>query len=333
MVTMENVLEDWTTTTDELISEMIDFTTDEISDLLGNMGLIGIQSRCRIENLEKYIFLHGNDQEIYCSDERSFIEGVGSVYIYDDINRKTNRGIITTKVISADLTCFGEAVKSCFFLMKIINKATDGFNVFLLKTQDGFFVGCRLYDKDEFKNCTLSIPIQTEVDLEDIFQRLIYLPDTNEFIPYYSALVEAIEYKDIFVQDYDLKIMLKRGVSFSYLDMLSDIESIYHVSLEYAKEMYYKSFETVPSMQPTNDYTSIMDSLRFIKSQKTNTLEMLFEAEEMALLANETEQKNEQILQTEDETYERDNSKDDELKEHLDDPELMIKILKAQKGL
>ena len=330
---MENVLEDWTTTTDELLLDIIDYTSEEISNLLSSMGLIGIRDKCQIEDLEKYIFLHGNDQEIYCADERSFIEGVGSVYLFNDVNRRTNKGIISTRIIAADLMSFEDAVKSCFFLMKIINKATNDFNIFLFKTDDGFFVGCRLYDADEFKNCTLSSPIKTDVELENITQRLMYLPDTDEFIPYYSALAKAIEYNEIFTQDYDLKIMLKRGINFSYLEMLSEIEEIYHINLDYAKEMYYESFEINLNNDSVNDYSSTIDSLRFIKSQKTNTLEMLFEAEELALLANETEQQNEQILHLQDEANTRDSSKDDMLKEHLDDPELMIKILKTQKGL
>ena len=43
-------------------------------------------------------------------------------------------------------------------------------------------------------------------------------------------------------------------------------------------------------------YSSILESLWFIKSDRTNTLELLFEAEEMALLANKTEEKNELIM-------------------------------------
>lgn len=330
---MEKVLENWTTNSDGLLSETIDFTPEEISELLINMGLIGVKEKCRIEDLERYIFLYGNDQEIYCSDERSFIEDVGSVFIYNDINRRTNKGIITTKIIASDLCRLDESVKSCFFLMKVINKATDSFNIFLFKTDEGFFVGCRLYDKDIYKNCSLSNAIKTDEELDEIIQRLICLPTSDEFIPYYSALVEVIEYRKWVLQDYDSKIILRRGVDFSYLNMLSEIEKEYHINLDRAKEMHYESFERNINSETSEDYSLIMNSLTFIKSEKTNTLEMLFEAEEMALLAMETEQKNEKILLLPNELDSRDNSNDDILKEHINDPELMIKMLKAQKGL
>lgn len=333
MVTMKKVLEDWTAITEEQLLENIDFTTEEISDLLISMGLINGREKCREEDLERYIFLYGNDQEIYGADERSFIEGVGSVYIYDDISRKTNRGTIATKIFAADLCQFEDGVRSCFFFMKIINKANDGFNIFLFRTGDGFFVGCRLYDKDIHKNCTLTEAIRFEEQLEELMDRLISLPSTEEFIPFYSSLVEAIEYRDIVLLDYDLKIKLKRGINFTYLDMLSDVENVYHINLGYAKEQYYKSFEAKEGLVDHNDYTVVRDGLSYIRSNRTNTLEMLFEAEEMALLANETEQENDQILRLKEETTNRDSENDAMLKEHLNDPELMIKMLKAQKGI
>lgn len=333
MVPMKNVLEDWTTITEEPLLESIDFTTEEISDLLISMGLINGKEKCREEDLERYIFLYGNDQEIYGTDERSFIEGVGSAYIYDDISRKTNRGTIATKIFAADLFQFEDGVRSCFFFMKVINKANDGFNIFLFRTREGFFIGCRLYDKDIYKNCILTEAIRFESQLDELMDRLISLPSTEEFIPFYSSLVETIEHREVILLDYDLKIKLKRGVNFAYLDMLSDVENIYHINLGYAKKMYYKSFEAKEGVIDNNDYTVVRDGLNYIRSNRTNTLEMLFEAEEMALLANETEQENEQILHLKEETTNRDSENDEMLKEHLDDPELMIKMLKAQKGL
>lgn len=333
MEPMIDVLEDWTIITKELISDDIDFTNDEITNLLSSMGLINSGDRCYIEDLERFIFLYGNEQEIYGADERSFIERVGSVYIYNDISRKTNRGTIATKIFVANLSQFDDGVRSCFFFMKVINKASDGFNIFLFRTNEGIFLGCRLYDKDIFKDCTLTSAIQYDTELEALMERLIYLPSTDEFIPFYSSLVEAIEYRDLVLLDYDLKINMKRGVNVAYLDMLSDLESIYHINFDYAKEMYYKSFDVKEEVADNYDYSVVRDGLSFIKSDRTNTLEMLFEAEEMVLLANETEQKNEQILLLSDNIADRDSSNDDILKEHLDDPELMIKMLKSQKGL
>ena len=115
--------------------------------------------------------------------------------------------------------------------------------------------------------------------------------------------------------------------------MLSDVENVYHVNLGYAKELYYKSFEAKEGLVDNSDYSIVREGLSYIRSNRMNTLEMLFEAEEMALLANETEQENDQILRLKEETTNRDSKNDAMLKEHLNDPELMIKMLKAQKGI
>ena len=107
-----------------------------------------------------------------------------------------------------------------------------GFNVFLFRTVEGFFLGCRLYNKDTYKDCTLTEAIKYESEFDEIIEELSYLPYTDEFIPYYSALVEAIECRETNLIDYDLKIIMKRGVNFSYLEGLSDIEKNIHINME-----------------------------------------------------------------------------------------------------
>lgn len=333
MVSMENVLDYWTTITQELLSDSIYFTPEEITNILLDMGLIGMNEICHVEDLEKYIFLYGNEQEIYGVEERSFIECVGSVYIYNDINRKTNRGTIATKIFAADLSRFNDGVKSSFLFMKVINKANDGFNVFLFKTADGFYLGCRLYDKDVYKNCTLTEAIRTEIEYAEVMERLLYLPNTCEFIPFYSALVEAIQHRKAYLLDYDLKIKLKRGVNFSYLDMLSDVEKIYHISLEQAKEEYYESFEQKEIIPRDEECISIIEGLKFIKSNRANTLEILFEAEEMELLANQAEAENDEVKQKTYEIADTDTPMEEEIKQYLNDPEMMIRMLKEKKGI
>lgn len=333
MVSMENVLDYWTTNAQELLADSIDFNSKEITNLLSDMGLVGIDANHHIEDLEKYIFLYGNEQEIYGFEERSFIECVGAVYIYNDKNRKINRGTITTKIFAADLSRFDDCLKSCFLFMKVINKANDSFNIFLFKTTEGFYLGCRLYDTDACKDCTLTEAIRTEIEYDEVVERMLYLPSTYEFILFYTALVEAIQYRKAYFVDYDLKIKLKRGINFSYFDVLLDVEKIYHFNLERAKVEYYESFEQEEIIPRDDEYISIIDSLQFIKSNRANTLEMLFEAEEMELLANQAQMENEEVKQKTSGNVDKDISMEEELKQYLNDPELMIRILKEKKGI
>ena len=150
-------------------------------------------------------------------------------------------------------------------------------------------------------------------------ERLLYLPNTCEFIPFYSALVEAIQHRKAYLLDYDLKIKLKRGVNFSYLDMLSDVEKIYHISLEQAKEEYYESFEQKEIIPRDEECISI--------------IEILFEAEEMELLANQAEAENDEVKQKTYEIADTDTPMEEEIKQYLNDPEMMIRMLKEKKGI
>ncbi|MEG0108518.1 MAG: hypothetical protein RR705_06680 [Lachnospiraceae bacterium] len=294
-----------------------------------DMGLGGENENCHIEDLEKYIFLYGNEQEIYGYEERSFIECVGSVYIYNAMNRKTNKGVIATKIFAADISQFEDCVKNCFFLMKVINKANDGFNIFLLKTMDGFFLGCRIYDKDDVRNCTLTKAIKNEKEYEELAERLLYLPDTDEFIPFYNAIVEVIDINKMEFLDYDLNVSIRRGISSGYLDMLSDMENLFHLSMEYARELYYKTLEPNLKLSVAEEYRDVMSSLEFIKSQKVNTLEMLFDADELLLMSDKIEQETEKTLNSENEKLDGENT-DSELIQYIDDPEKIVRLLKEK---
>ena len=71
-----------------------------------------------------------------------------------------------------------------------------------------------------------------------------------------------------------------------------------------------------------------------IESSRINTMEMLFEAEEMEKLASEAEQRNETLLMQNAAGEENGVEEiDTETKALLDDPESMIKLLKKKRGI
>ena len=74
-----------------------------------------------------------------------------------------------------------------------------------------------------------------------------------------------------------------------------------------------------------------MKGISFIKSNKVNTMEMLFEADELAQLAQRAEDEHNSIIQKS--INNNSDEENDDIKEYLDDPETMIKLLKQRKGL
>ncbi len=311
--------------------EIFEFTEEDIAHVLECMGLVNAQESCQIEPMDKFIFLHGDEQEVYNKEERDFIENVGEIYIYKEFCKKAKRGIITCRIIAAEVNGVNE-IKNSLFFMKEINKAIGGFTIFFIKAGVNFYIGIRAFNKDENDDCIISKPIVLVEDFEEMADKLSYVTDSDDFIDYYRTLVDAIEENNLALTDYDRQIEIKRGIQYSYLNILSEISHIYKVSFSGEIERYYKSFEGIEG----NDYLSIVKEsiaeLSFIKSFKANTMEMLFEADEMMELAKKTEEENEIFIGNQNEkNYNEENNSD--MMKYLDNPELMIKMLKQRKGI
>lgn len=216
--------------------------------------------------------------------------------------------------------------------MKEINKAIGGFTIFFIKAGVNYYIGIRAFNKDVNDDCIISKPIALTEDFEEITDKLSYMADSDDFIDYYRTLVDAIEENNLALTDYDRQIEIKRGIQYSYLNMLSEISHIYKVSFSWEIERYYKSFEGVEE----NNYLSIVKEciaeLSFIKSFKANTMEMLFEADEMMELAKKTEEENEIFIGNQNEKNHNEENNSDMMR-YLDNPELMIKMLKQRKGI
>lgn len=313
--------------------ETFEFTREEIALVLEYMGLMNAQESCQIEPMDKFIFLHGDEQEVYNKEERSFIESVGDIYIYREFHKKTKCGVMPCRIIATEINTVDE-IKSSLFFMKEINKAIGGFTIFFIKAGADYYIGIRAFNKNLKDDCIISMPIVLFDDFEEIADKLSFVSQSDDFIDYYSSLVEALEYDKQDLIDYDAQIMIKRGIQYSYLSMLSEISHIYKVSFAGEIDRYYKSFEDIQN----RDYLSIVkeniSELSFIESFKANTMEMLFEAEEIAQLAIKTEEEHNAFIekQSSDNSVNSEES-DYKMKEYLDDPELMIKMLKQRRGI
>lgn len=312
--------------------EFFRFSIEEIAQMLEYMGLMNSQESCQVESLDKYIFIHGDEQEVYNSEERNFIKSVGNIYIYREFYKKINRGTMPCRIIAAEINAANE-IKNALFFMKEINKAIGGFTIFVIKANTRYYMGIRAFNKDIKDDCIISRPIESFEDFEDISDKLSYVPQTDDFMDYYVSLAEALEYDRNYI-DYDTKVMIKRGIQHSYLDTLNEISRMYKVSFEYEIDRYYSTFENIEERDYLSVVKEAVSELSFIKTFKANTIEMIFEAEKMVQLAIKEEEEYETFMEKHH-TNNAVNIKGNvsEMKEYLDDPELIIKILKQQRGI
>ena len=112
-----------------------------------------------MEKCEKFIFLHGDSDEVYTATERKFIEELGYIFVFPDFFKKTNKGNMPCRFVAMDLSQSYDDVYAAVFFMKIVIKAIGGFTIFVMKFSDGVHLGMRLFDStQDWKNCTLSEP-------------------------------------------------------------------------------------------------------------------------------------------------------------------------------
>ena len=306
-----------------------------LADTLFRAGLIPDKTTRYTGSMEKLVFLLGNENEVYSQQEIHFIESVGIVYVYSDFLKKLQQGTMACRTIAARFYCDKtDALRECISFEKIINKALDGFNIFFFVTNDTVFLGGKLFAKSSKKDCILSNPIRTESQLENFMNELMFISDEEEFFEYYRQFCQLISFEQDARLTYEEKICQRRGPQFSYLYGIDDLQRRLDVDLTYEIHRYKQSFEDTyetPSFSALLE--EVEESLAFIKSNRINTYELLFEADEMLRQANEAEAANEQMLQTIDHNEQEDSPSDEEAKRLLDDPEEVIKLLKKRRGI
>lgn len=312
----------------EVIDELNnDFCAFQVTDFLAKTGLLQDKQPCITEKLQNFIFLHGNQEEVYTARECKFIEQVGDIYVFPEFYKKTKHGNMPCRFIAVDLSKWQDGIYNAVFFMKVIIKAFLGFSLFVIKSNDGIHLGARMFEKTEWKNCTLS---KTD-DLLRILDETVWENDTDNFLDFYYSVIEAIvPALDNYI-GYEEKILRIRGAQSSYTDMLYEMEHIYGESIRSELERYKKSFEETETLEFADILEECVEDLRGIQSTKVNTMEMLFEAEELEKIAKKTEeQRNRDFENSIDGNGESDYTMFEELK---GDPEAIIKKLKNLKGL
>lgn len=313
----------------DILSELEnEFSPQQITAFLLEIGLLPNWTNCLEERFERFVFLNGDQTELYRSEERKFIKNVDKIYIYPEFHKKTKKGNMICRIFAADLSDDKDFIKAGITFMKIINKSIPGFSIFLLKLYDGVHIGCRIFDLVDWKDCTMS-----EGDmLEQIVDDICYIDEQDGFIPYYTMISDAIMPKDRLLIDYDEQVRSKKGIDIGYLSVLNQLEREYGISIEHELNRYVKSFNNIAQNQYKLELEECLEELKGIKSNKLNTIEMLFEAEEMEMLTIDSYQYTQKIVDdSEDENNTYANLQ--LLEQYKNDPEAMIKMLKSQYGI
>lgn len=313
----------------EIVSEL--FNERLITETLADAGLVGDRAPWFSGTMERLVFVHGDDNEVYSSDEIEFIESVTEVYAYSEQTKRFGKHAVPGRVFATKFHESGhDAITSCVSFEKIIDKAFDGFNIFFFVTEESVYFGCRIFDKGNY-DCTLSNPIMEEEQFQEILEAFACYADADDFVDYYQQIQHIISIGQEEFLSYADSVAGRGGTGAAYFDTLDDIGRTLGVDVSGAKSRYWNDFygEEEPSFNEILD--EVCENLSFIKSHRINIYEMLFEADEAMKQAEATEAANQEIASSAVETDESDLN--DDVRALLDDPEEMIKLLKKRKGL
>ena len=311
----------------EIVSES--FSERLITETLTDAGLVSDNAPKFSGTMEQLVFIHGDDKEVYSSSEIQFIERIDEVFVYPDYTKTMKNQRIPCRVFATRIYDSGHrAITECVSFEKIINKAFDGFNIFFFITDESVYFGCRIFDKGEY-DCTLSNPIMGEEQFEEILEAFIYTAGSDEFLEYYQQVQSIVSIEQESFLGYEDSVVSKRSTS--YLETLDDIGRALGVDVSGAKNRYWDDFYGEQEEPFSSILDEVCDNLSFIKSNRVNIYEMLFDADEAVRHAEAAEAVNQAITTNID--LDIDITVDEEASSLLDDPEAMIKLLKKRRGI
>lgn len=277
--------------------------------------------------LDRMIYAEGDKHEIYSAQERRIIQSIKGLVFSCCYQLHTKTGVIDTRLIAIEIEPGYDPIYYSVALMKIINKAYDGFNVFMFVSRMGVFLGYAELEKGiSFNDCVLSTPICEAINWELLSEVFLNRDETDRFIDFYSGIAATIgsvrycyysetekeSYQDHFDYDHDY---------FEETHTL-DLEAYFGA---YSPQEPDEDEFSKRITQFDNEVYCCNEELAFIEKVHVNPLELLFEAEAALALS-------EKQAEYSDDT--RSDSSDDTTPdtEFVDDPIELMKKLKKKRG-
>ncbi len=266
-------------------------------------------------SMQKLVYTIGDTSEIYTRNERSFIERIKSVIVFSPFTVEGKKSNISCNIIAVDLSDFSDSIYNSIAFMKICNKALDGFNIYLIVSNEAIYIGHDDLENTNTLGCKISYPIMSNIDWDMLQDTFLYV-DTKNFNVYYNSLYDAIASIDSCYGD---SISLDDGQYYF------DEENDEYVFLSYSSLNRNKCLNTYEKTKNDfhSDVLSSKDSLAYIKTNKVNSLELLMDAENIEKTLDEHD-----ISIVPEPPEKNDVSSINE--DILDDPEALIKLLKKR---
>lgn len=316
---------------DFVLNTYQDYSVDTVTDLLLPTGFLVDRTTQYSGSLEKFVFLKGNTSEVYTTPEMEFIDRVVDICVFKDFLKKTKRSMIPCRIFAAKIDG-DDVISAGIAFTKIMNKAIDGMNICILISKEGFLFTGRLFEQRNSNGCFVSDLIKTEGHYVELVSELIFAPEYEGFIEYYSYIKSVLRYTKDTLSCPD-RLRATSRIPYSYIEELQYLKKKLNISYEREVERCFYENEEPLELSYSDKIKECEEYLFKIESSRVNTMEILFEAEEVERLASEAEKRNDEMLQQSSGDEGKENTIDEEIKALLDDPESMIKMLKKKRGI
>ena len=312
------------------------YCIDDITDILCGLELITNDISPEIIDFEKLVFLYGEKDEVYCREEIDIIENTKEIYRYSQFYKKTAKSIVHIKVYYVNLRNNINQIQTVVGILKILNKAfINEFPIVLFETDIGLVLGCRKFSIEETDNCIFTDFITNKKELINTINSFCEVRATDNFNQYYSDIYEAVCFKEDISSPIEDRIKRSRGIDYDYIESLQEIEDIY--GIDFSKEIenyidFYEKDDEDNYFQYNDELQEAVNDLKYIKSNKVNPMELLFEAEEYSKLSNSKEETINNVVFANNDNDTSNNVDENQFKE-ISNPEEMVKLIKKMKGL
>jgi hypothetical protein len=314
------------------------YSINEITDILYDLELISNDISPERIDFERLVFFYGEKDEVYCREEIEIIEKTKEIYGYSQYYKNTMKSMIPIRIYYANLKGKANQIYTIVGILKILNKAfMNSFSIIFYETDIGFVLGCRKFSDKETDNCIFTDFITNKKELTNIINNFCEIRATDNFSQYYSDIYKAISFKNDDSSSLEDRIIRRKGIDYSYIKNLREIGDIYEV--DFSKEIgnyidFYEEYDENENFQYNDELLEAVNNSKYIKSNKINPMELLFEAEEYLKLSNSKEETINSIIYSDNNITANSNINidDDRIKE-ITNPEEMVKLIRKLKGI
>lgn len=270
-------------------------------------------------SFDKYIFMYGNQQEVYSKRERRLLDRSRPIIVYRGADYSLQSSSINHVCLVVDLRRSTDIIYDCLLFMKITRKAFPAFHQYVFVFDDCIYFGCDSFSKQYLLDCELSVRITPNINWEVLLDLFSYIPETNDFRRFYTELCSALSsISDACTGDGE--------DDYGYYTDDSDDSVYFRRGLDWALLGSIPSYSKCESSDNDNTFAqevfAVKEELSQIRSNRVNPFELLLDSEAIPEEDSEIHHDAEEAPEDVDNTA----------ISLLDDPEALLKYLANKRG-